>query len=220
MANKAKQTPNENPIEAAERILAELQAKQDRTVKAREADDRELGSVSYAALAAGDKDAAEKLERVKDRALRRDLEIKAIRSAIAQAQHNLAEAQADEARADQRRVALQARSLLASLRDAGKTCDEALATFAAGSDVMKRVIQEINTLGFHHPTGMQYMSLGERAVRTALVNTAFSRAFEAIRPSERQEFNDFVGKWCVALEREIAQRLGETKQKDGENVAA
>src|SRR6516225_9538390 len=145
----------ENPIEAAERILAELQAKQDRTVKAREADDRELGSVSYAALAAGDKDAAEKLERVKDRALRRDLEIKAIRSAIAQAQHNLAEARAVAAAADQRRVALEVRGLIKSLRDAGTVCDEALATFAASSNVMKGIIQKINALGFTHPSATQ-----------------------------------------------------------------
>src|SRR5262245_16579933 len=129
MANKAKQTPNKNPIQAAERILAELQVKHDKAVQARENDDRELGAVSYSALATGDKDASEKLERVKDRALRRDLEIKAIRSAIAQAQNNLTEAKTAEAKADQRRVALEVRGLLTSLRDAGQVCDEALQTF-------------------------------------------------------------------------------------------
>ena len=211
MANKAKQTPNENPSEAAERILAELHAQQDKTVKAREADDRELGSVSYAALAAGDKDAAEKLERVKDRALRRDLEIKAIRSAIAQAQHNLAEARAVAAAADQRRVALEVRGLIKSLRDAGTVCDEALATFAASSNVMKGIIQKINALGFTHPSATQYMSLGERAVRGMLVNTPFQRGFESIAPRERQNFNDFTSRWCESLEREIAIRLGESK---------
>ena len=208
-----KQVANENSVEIAERTLRDLQEKHDRVAATRADDDRETGNVSYKAHS-GDTEASKRLDSVVERMLRRDLELKSITSAIMVAQQNLVEAKADEAAADQRRVALQARSLLASLRDAGKTCDEALATFAAGSDVMRRIIQEINALGFHHPTGMQYMSLGERAVRTALVNTAFSRAFEAIPPSERQEFNDFVGKWCVALEREIAARLGETKQTE------
>ena len=208
-----KQVANENSVEIAERTLRDLQEKHDRVAATRADDDREMGNVSYKAHS-GDTEASKRLDSVVERMLRRDLELKSITSAIMVAQQNLVEAKADEAAADQRRVALQARSLLASLRDAGKTCDEALATFAAGSDVMRRIIQEINALGFHHPTGMQYMSLGERAVRTALVNTAFSRAFEAIPPSERQEFNDFVGKWCVALEREIAARLGETKQTE------
>ena len=129
------------------------------------------------------------------------------------AQANLAEAKQREAEADQRRVALEVRGLLASLRDAGAVCDNALAEFTAGSDAMRQIIQRINALGFNHPTGMQYMSLGERAVRTALVQTAFARAFEAIPPSERQQFNDFVGRWCASLEREIATRLGETKNQ-------
>jgi hypothetical protein len=215
----AKKIANENPIEAAERILAELQARHDKTVKARENDDRELGSVSYSALATGDKDAAEKLEHVKELALRRDLEIKAIRSAIAQAQQNLVEAKADAAAADQRRVALEVRTLLKSLRDAGAVCDEALATFAASSNVMKDIIQKMNALGFHHPSSTQYMSLGERAVRGTLVNTPFQRGFESIAPRERKNFNEFVGQWCISIEREIAARLGETKQGGGEKAA-
>ena len=79
----AKQTTKVNPVEAAEKILADLQSKCDRIAALREADDRELGAVSYQALAAGDRDAANKLEAIKDRATRRDIELKAIRSAIA-----------------------------------------------------------------------------------------------------------------------------------------
>jgi len=188
----------------AQKIVDQLESKAAELAETRASDERELASISFAAHASEDQKALARLETIKARAVKRELDARSLDAAIAEAKRRVVEAQADAAAADQRRVALQARSLLASLRDAGKTCDEALATFAAGSDVMRRIIQEINALGFHHPTGMQYMSLGERAVRTALVNTAFSRAFEAIPPSERQEFNDFVGKWCISLEREIA----------------
>lgn len=70
-----KNVTNETPAQAAERILVELQKKHDKVAAEREADDRELGAVSYAALAADDKDARQKLEAVKDRTLRRDLAV-------------------------------------------------------------------------------------------------------------------------------------------------
>ena len=109
---------------------------------------------------------------------------------------------------------MEVRGLLKSLRDAGAVCDEALATFATGSNAMKEIIQRMNALGFNHPSGTQFVSLGERAVRTTLVHTAFARAFEAIPPRERQNFNDFTSRWAESLEREIAARLGETKQTE------
>jgi hypothetical protein len=214
MANKAKQTANENPIEAAERILAELQAKQDKTVKAREADDRELGSVSYAALAAGDKDAAEKLEHVKERALRRDLEIKAIQSAIAQAQQNLVEAKADEAAADQRRVALEIQRLAKELREAGKLADEGLAMFLDATNVMQHIVSRFSTLGLGNPSAIQFVSLGERATRTVLMETAFKRAFEVLPPGQRQSFASFTAEWAVMLDKVTSAKLEQTKQTE------
>jgi hypothetical protein len=208
-----KQIANESPVATAERALRELQEKYDRVSAARAEDDREMGRVSLAAHS-GDAEASKRLDTVVERMLRRDLELKSITSAIAAAQHNLVEARADEAAADQRRVALEVRSLLKSLRDAGAVCDNALAEFAAGSNAMKEIIQRINALGFHHPSAMQLVSLGERAVRGTLVNSPFARAFETIAPRERQNFNDFTGQWLVALEREIAARLGEIKPKE------
>jgi hypothetical protein len=203
----------ENPIEAAQKVLADLVAKRDATAQARAADEAAMADVAFEAHTGNEK-AAAKLEVLKERVLRKDLELRSIDSAVQLAKEKIALAQAEEARADQRRVALEVRGLIGSLRDAGTVCDEALATFAASSNVMKGIIQKINALGFTHPTGTIYMSLGERAVRGTLVNTPFQRGFESIAPRERQNFNDFVGRWCVSLEREIAQRLGETKQTE------
>src|SRR5262249_16508724 len=209
----AKKTANESPVEIAERTLRELQEKHDRVAAARADDDREMGRVSLAAHS-GDAEASKRLNSVVERMLRQNLELKSITSAIMVAQQNLAEAQDAERQAEQRRVALEVRGLLKSLRDAGTVCDEALTTFADGSNAMKEIIQRMNALGFNHPSGTQYMSLGERAVRGTLVNTPFARSFEAIAPRERRNFNDFVDRWCVSLEREIGARLGEAKQTE------
>src|SRR5262249_53427800 len=161
---------------------------------------------SYAAHT-GDQKAEARLETLRSRAIRRDLEVKNLESAIAEAKRRLAEAQDAEAKAEQRRIALEVRGLVGSLRDAGKVCDESLQTFAAASDAMREIVAKINTLGFNHPSAMQLQSLGERAVRTMLVQSAFARAFEHIPPRERQNFADFSARWAESLEREISLRL-------------
>jgi hypothetical protein len=202
----------------AQTILDQLEARRTELATSRANDETEMASVSYEAHTGNEK-AAAKLETLRERALRRDLELKNIASAIAEAKRRVVEAKADAAAADQRRVAMEVRGLLKSLRDAGTVCDEALATFAASSNIMKGIIQKMNALGFHHPSSTQYMSLGERAVRGMLVNTPFQRGFESISPRERKNFNEFVGQWCVSLEREIAARLGEVKPGGGERAA-
>src|SRR5262249_34843758 len=88
-------------------------------------------------------------------------------------------------------------------------------------DAMGEIVAKINALGFNHPSAQHLQSLGERAIRSMLVQSIFARSFEHIAPRERQNFNEFVGRWAESLEREIAARLGETKQKEGgEHVAA
>jgi hypothetical protein len=221
MANKAKQTSNENPIEAAERILAELHAQQDKTVKAREADDRELGSVSYAALAAGDKDAAEKLERVKDLALRRDLEIKAIRSAIAQAQHNLAEAKADEAAAEQKRCAGEARVIVDRIDSLFASAD---LHFKQAMDALlaaDKRIDELHQIGFQYPTPVQLRANIVYALETCMTALPKYLWDELSRgglrypsPGQRRTFSKFWTDMSANLGREIANRLGEKPNKE------
>jgi len=191
----------------AQKVIDDLEAKKSELAAARANDESGMEAVAYAAHT-GDQKAQAKLETLRERALRRDLEMRNLGSAIAEALRRLAIAQDAEAKDEQRRVALEVRGLLKSLRDAGTVCDEALSTFADGANAMKEIIQQINALGFHHPSGTQFVSLGERAVRTMLVNTAFARAFEAIPPRERQHFAEFTYRWAESLDREI------TKQKE------
>jgi hypothetical protein len=219
MTMATKTTTKLSALEHAEQTLHALESKQADLTASRASDESEMASVSYEAHTGNEK-AAAKLETLRERALRRDLELKNIASAIQVAKEKVALAQAEEAKANEMRIAMEVRGLLKSLRDAGAVCDEALATFAASSNVMKDIIQKMNALGFHHPSSTQFMSLGERAVRGMIVNTPFQRGFESIALRERKNFNEFVGQWCVSLEREIAQRLGETKPGGGANVAA
>ena len=212
----AKKTVNETPVEAAERVLGELQAQHDKVTKARESDDRELGAVSYSALAAGDKDAAQRLEAVKERSLRRDLELKAIRSAIAQAQQNLAEAKADAAAAEQRRVALELRELAKVMRAAAKKCDAGLAMLTEGAKEMRDAIAQTNARGLGNPSATQLQSLGERAVLAAMIEMPWARAFQHIAPRERLTFA-FATQWALAIERAVDAKL---KQLGGGEQAA
>jgi hypothetical protein len=216
MANKAKQTANENPIEAAERILAELQAKQDRTVKAREADDRELGAVSYSALATGDRDATAKLEGVKERALRRDLEIKAIRSAIAQAQQNLADAKADEAMAEAAKAAEEVAEIAGIIREEGAKADKDLAQFIAAANNIKKCIVALQQRGVNSPNGAQLLALGRRAILGALVSSPFNKEFEHVAPRQ-QNFAQFTSSWAAAIENAVGAK---TKKEVADERAA
>jgi hypothetical protein len=210
-------TTNETPVEAAERVLGELQAQHDKVTKARESDDRELGAVSYSALAAGDKDAVQRLEAVKERSLRRDLELKAIQSAIAQAQQHLAEAKANEAAADQRRVALELRELATVMRASAKKCDAGLAMLTEGAKEMRDAIAKTNARGLGNPSATQLQSLGERAVLTALLEMPWARAFQHLAPAQRQTFVGFATQWAFAIERAVDAKL---KQLGGGEKAA
>jgi len=216
-----KKIANENPIEAAERILAELQARYDRTVQARESDDRELGAVSYSALAAGDKDASEKLERVKEQALRRDLEIKAIRSAIAQAQNNLAEAKAAEAAAEQKRCAAEAQVIVDRIDSLFASADLHFRQAMDALEAAHARIEDVHGLGFAYPTAVQLRANIIYALETCMARLPKYLWDELSRggvrwpsPAQRRTFSQFWAAMSASLSREIATRLGEKHKED------
>jgi len=135
------------------------------------------------------------------------LELKAIDAAIVTAKQNLAAAKANESRAAEKRAAIELRGFAKQLREAGKKCDAGLLQLAEGADEMKHAVAEINARGLGNPSAQQLQSLGERAIRTALMDMPWARAFEHIRPTERRNFMSFVSQWAASLEREVANRL-------------
>ena len=206
-----KQVANENSVEIAERTLRDLQEKHDRVAATRADDDREMGNVSYKAHS-GDTEASKRLDSVVERMLRRDLELKSITSAIMVAQQNLAEAQDAERKADERRVALEIRRLAKELREAGKLADEGLAMFLDATNAMHHIVSRFSSLGLGNPSAVQFVSLGERAVRTVLMETVFRRAFEHLGPADRKNFASFTAEWAVMLDKATSAKLEQTKE--------
>src|SRR6516164_2534647 len=142
----SKQTTKLNAVENAQKTLHELEAKRDAVTASRQNDERELEAVAFAAHT-GDQKASAKLETLRDRAIRRDLELKSVDAAIAVAKQNVEVAKAAEAAADQRRVALEIQRLAKELREAGKLADEGLAMFLDATNVMQHIVSQFSTLG-------------------------------------------------------------------------
>jgi hypothetical protein len=213
MANKAKQTANENSTEAAEKVLADLVAKRDSVAQARAADEAAMADVAFEAHT-GDQRAEAKLETLKERVLRKDLELRSIDSAVQVAKEKVALAQAEEAKANEKRVALEIQRLTKELREAGKLADEGLAMFLDATNAMHHVVSRFSSLGLGNPSAVQFVSLGERAVRTVLMETVFRRAFEHLGPAERKSFGSFTAEWAAMLDKATAAKLEQTKQKE------
>jgi len=199
--------------EHAEKVLHELEAKQADLTASRASDESEMASVSYEAHTGNEK-AAAKLETLRERALRRDLELKNIASAIQVAKERVALAQAEEAKAEQRRVAMEIQRLTKELREAGKLADEGLAMFLDATNAMHHIVSRFSTFGLGNPSAIQFVSLGERATRTVLMETAFKRAFEVLPPGQRQSFASFTAEWAVMLDKATSAKLEQTKQKE------
>ena len=200
-------------LEHAEKVLHDLEAKQADLAASRASDESEMASVSYEAHTGNEK-AAAKLEALRERALRRDLELKNIASAIQVAKERVALAQAEEAKAEQRRVAMEIQRLTKELREAGKLADEGLAMFLDATNAMHHIVSRFSTFGLGNPSAIQFVSLGERATRTVLMETAFKRAFEVLPPGQRQSFASFTAEWAVMLDKATSAKLEQTKQKE------
>src|SRR5262245_2395004 len=217
MATK-KQT-NDNPIESAEKTLANLIAKRDRLASVRAADDAELAAVVFHAHT-GDKDAAERLDAIRERAAKREIDIKSIDAAIAVAQQNVESAKANEAAAEQKRLAGEARvivdridSLFASAHTHFKQAFDALKAADAR-------IEELHGLGFAFPTAVQTRANIIYALETCLMSLPkylwqeLSRGgMRFLAPNQRRTFSQFWAQMSASIGREIATRLGETKHE-------
>jgi len=202
----AKQTVKVTNVEPAQAILDELIAKRESLAASRANDEATMAAVSYEAHTGNEK-AAAKLETLRDRAIRRDLEVKNLESAIAEAQRRVAAAQEAEARAEERRVAGELAELATMLGEAGNKCDRALRQLIEGSSDLRKIVGAINQRGCNSPSAMQLQSLGSRAILGELVNTPFAKAFEHIAPRERQNFAAFTSAWANSIERSVSHKL-------------
>jgi len=221
----SKQTTKLNAVENAQKTLHELEAKRDAVAAFSQNDERELEAVAFAAHT-GDQKASAKLETLKDRALRRDLELKSIDAAIAVAKQNVEAAKADEVAAEQKRIAAEARLIIDRVDSLFASADKHLALALDALKAADGRIEELHARGFAFPTAIQVRTSALFALQTYLMalpkywwNELSHGGLRFLAPHERRSFQHFWSQMAGSIGREIGQRLG-TKQKDGENVAA
>jgi hypothetical protein len=134
-------------------------------------------------------------------------ELASLGEAITAAQARLATAKAVAARAQERRDALVLRKAVKRFSDAGHRLDAVLADLSSTAQVLGAALDAVHAAGSPSPSHQQLMSLGERALRTALMATPWRRAFDSVPPGERRSVADLVDVWSGNIERGIAHRL-------------
>jgi hypothetical protein len=101
------------------------------------------------------------------------------------------------------------------LRESGQKADDALAVLNEAAQELGDVVTAINRLGVTHPSAAHLMSLGERAIKTALIGQPWARGFEHLPPSERRNFTSFTADWARKLESEIERKLEQLNPNHG-----
>src|SRR5262249_1793265 len=124
----AKNVTKLSELENAAKVLNELEAKQTELVASCANDAAAMADASYEAFTGNEK-AAARLEALRERAIRSELEAKNLASAIAEAKRRVIAAQGAEAQAEEARVAGELAELATMLREAGNKCDRALRQF-------------------------------------------------------------------------------------------
>jgi len=222
----AKQT--KSTLENAQKILNDLEAKKSELSASRASDERELETISFAAHASEDQKALARLEALKQRAANREADMKSLDIALAVAKRNVETAKANEAAAEQKRLAGEARVIVDRIDSLFASADT---HFKQAIDALRAAdarIEELHRLGFAFPIALQIRANVIYALRTCLMplpkylwNELAQGGVRFPAPGERRTFSQFWAQMSASLGREIAARLGETKQKEaGENVAA
>ena len=214
-----------NAVEHAQKIVDELKAKRDATIAATRADETEMAGIAYEAHT-GDQKAAAKLETLRERALRRNDELSSIDSAIAVAERKLTAAKADEVAAEQKRIAAEARLIIDRVDSLFASADKHLALALDALKAADGRIEELHARGFAFPTAIQVRTSALFALQTYLMalpkywwNELSHGGLRFLAPHERRSFQHFWSQMAGSIGREIAQRFGELKQKDGDVAA-
>src|SRR5215471_1490476 len=197
----------QSAFQHAEQTLHALESKQADLTASRAADESEMAAVSYEAHT-GDQKAAAKLETLRERALRRDLELKNIASAIAEAKRRVAAAQEAEHQAEEAKLAEELLELSVMMREVGAKADRALKLFAEASDDLRKLVQATNQRGLGNPSAQQLQSLGSRAILATIIGGPYANDFPHISPAERKSFITFTESWALMIEKAVNTKLG------------
>jgi hypothetical protein len=190
----------------AQKIVDQLESKAAELAETRASDERELASISFAAHASEDQKALARLETIKARAVKRELDARSLDAAIAEAKRRVVDAQNAEARAEAAKVAEEVAEIAGSIREEGAKADKALAQFIAAANNVKKCIVGLQQRGLGSPNSAQLQALGRRAILGALVDSPFAKEFEHVAPRERQNFAQFTSSWAAAIENAVGAK--------------
>jgi len=125
----SKTTKATNNVQSAQAIVDELEARKTEMAASRASDERELAEISFAAHGAGDQKALARLETIKARIVKREVDAKSLNAAVDEAKRRFADARNAEAMAEAARVAEEVAEIAGILRESGAEADKALARF-------------------------------------------------------------------------------------------
>src|SRR6516165_8932853 len=129
----SKTTKATNNVQSAQAIVDELEARKTEMAASRASDERELAEISFAAHGAGDQKALARLETIKARIVKREVDAKSLNAAVDEAKRRFADARNAEAMAEAARVAEEVAEIAGILRESGAEADKALARFIAAT---------------------------------------------------------------------------------------
>jgi hypothetical protein len=160
-------------VERAEAVREALREKLD-AARARLVEiDASRAELAYEAHSAGG-DAARELTKLNKARVVFELDIQNLESALLESSRRIDAAQREEALADGAVKALRRLRSLRGLMARAKRLDEALAFLAEEGNLFRQDLRELNhRLACSHPNEHQLQSLGERAIKSALMFSPF-----------------------------------------------
>jgi len=202
----------------AQKLVDQLAAKAAELATQASSDQREIESIALAAHTGCEKSRA-KLETIRE--LRRAMDLTGIDAAIKEARRNVESAEAAEAAAAQKRIAAEARLIIDRIDSLFASADKHLTLALDALKAADGRIEELHRLGFAFPTAIQVRTNALFALQTYLMalpkywwNELSAGGVRFQAPHERRSFQQFWAQMSASLGREIAQRLGESKQKE------
>jgi hypothetical protein len=216
--SKSEERPTERSVVPtvadAEQAIAALERDRAALATARAQDDAEMQKHAYAARVQHEAGAVRVLNEIAERAIEHDQRLREVDAAMVTAKSVLAEArQAEHAKAE-RAKAGELKAAIDRMKLAGQTLDDALIVLVEAGAELHVAVDQIHECGVSHPHHQQVLSLGERALVTALQQTIWARAFHVLAPREQTRFSDFISQWERMLQNEIARRLGEKQNEE------
>ena len=133
-------------------------------------------------------------------------EIESLEIAVVEASRRVDDAHRDADLQVEAEKAERALAIRESLARRAAKLDKALAALAEEGNAFHAELRELNhTVGCRSPNEFQFQSLGERAVKSALMFSPFK--IEHIAPGERRTFVEVLAAWGVMIERWAHDRL-------------